>query len=307
MSPKISVVMCCYNSEEHIKKAIDSILCQTFYEFEFIIWDDGSTDQTHDIVLSYEDKRIRYFYHENTGLGQALRMACSKVESPIIARMDSDDYALPNRLETEYNYLQEHKDVVLISSAVNYMDDNDNIIGSSFPYTDYRIIHRIMQTGRSVIVHPASMFRKDAYEKAGGYYPLKKAQDSLLFSKMMKFGKLSIHPKPLLNYRISLNSISSQTEGSPYDSIILQLRKKMIYDYTICDEDIEIYNKIVILAKKLTKSKVTTINEKRQSLSLEMRLYNFLVSFLGPNLSRSIIISLKNTIKKSFIVFPFST
>lgn len=294
MEPAISIVMCCYNSSEHIKKSIDSILCQSFKDFEFIIWDDGSKDDTKEIVQSYSDERIRYYYHENTGLGQALRFACEKANASIIARMDSDDIAIPNRLELEYNYLITHPDTVLVSSAVNYIDDSDRLLGYSFPYTKSSIVHKIMKTGGSVIVHPASMFRKSAYDKAGGYLPLKKAQDSLLFSKMMKYGKLVVLPDILLNYRISLNSISSQTSSSSYDSIIVALRKKMIYDETVSLDDIRVYNEIVLLAKKQLLEYKKENNSNRMKMSTDMKAFSFLSKFLGTNIARSLLINSKN-------------
>ena len=75
--PLVSVLMCCYNGERFIRETIESVLCQSYENFEFIIWDDGSTDNTASIIESYHDDRIRYFYHENTGLGKALWLACS--------------------------------------------------------------------------------------------------------------------------------------------------------------------------------------------------------------------------------------
>lgn len=293
-SPRVSIVMCCYNAAKYIKESINSILNQSFNDFEFIIWDDGSSDNTKDIINSYSDRRIKYFYHANTGLGQALKMACEKAVAPIIARMDSDDISLPMRLEKEYDYLMKHDDVVLVSSAVNYINDKGDIMGSSFPYTNYTIISRIMKTGGSVIVHPSAMFRKSDYIKAGGYYPLKKAQDSLLFSKMMKYGKLAVISDVLLNYRISSNSISSQTQMSDYDSLIILLRKKMINDNNVNPDDVVIYNKMVELAKEQNKNKTDYITSKRIKSNLENVLYSFLTLVLGNTKSRNLIICVKN-------------
>lgn len=296
MEPIISVVMCCYNSEAHIKNAIDSILNQTFKNFEFIIWDDGSTDRTKEIIHSYDDKRIIYLYHENTGLGQALRLACENTSAPIIARMDADDVSLPNRFEKELKYLGDHKEAVLVSSAVNYMDEDNRIIGSSFPYTKYEIIQKIMKSGGSVISHPSSMFRKSDYLLAGGYYPLNKAQDSLLFSKMMKYGKLAIIPEPLLNYRISAKSISSQTQYNDYDRIIGILRQKMINDDIVLENDVHLYNELVACAKEHNRNCTNTVNTNRMRPTFDMKVYDFVVPFLGEATSRMLVIALKNTI-----------
>ena len=85
----VSVVLCTFNDERTIKEAIESILCQSYNNFEFIIWNDGSTDGTEEIIKSYKDNRIRYFFHENTGLGEALRLACAEAKGKYIARMDN--------------------------------------------------------------------------------------------------------------------------------------------------------------------------------------------------------------------------
>lgn len=294
MKPNISVVMCCYNSEKYVAQAIKSILTQSYTNFEFIIWNDGSTDGTEQIVKSFEDDRIRYFYHENTGLGMALRLACEQVKGDFIARMDADDIALPNRFILEYEYLQKHKNVVLVSSAVNYIDENGIRTSQSFPYTCYRIIEDIMNRGGNVIVHPSSMFRVDTYNNVGGYFPLKKAQDSLLFSKMMKYGRLAIISEPLLNYRVTDTSISSQTENRLYDQLIILLRRKMIADDIVLEEDVKVYNDLVNCARIQKRSNVLQTTVKRLKPSKEMLLYQFLLVFLSPKNSREFIIYIKN-------------
>ena len=112
---KISVVMSCYNSERFLRQSIDSILMQSYREFEFIIWNDGSTDSTEEIIKSYHDERIRYFYAPNQGLGSALAAACKEARGRYIARMDDDDIAMPNRLDKELAFLELHPDYILAS------------------------------------------------------------------------------------------------------------------------------------------------------------------------------------------------
>ena len=106
LKPLVSVVLCTYNTEKYIAEAIESILAQTYTNFEFIVWDDGSTDNTRRVVESFNDNLIHYYYHENTGLGMALKLACEKAHGKYIARMDSDDISLPARLEKEVNYME---------------------------------------------------------------------------------------------------------------------------------------------------------------------------------------------------------
>ena len=293
MSVKVSVVMCCYNAEQHLKKAIDSILSQTFKDFEFIIWNDGSNDNTESIIKSYDDKRILYYYHENTGLGQALRMACEKAQAPIIARMDADDVALPNRLSIEYDYLSKNEDVALVSSAVYYIDDSDTILGRSFPYTKHRKLRNLLLKGQNAIVHPSSMFRKNIYEKAGGYLNLKKAQDLVLFSRMSNYGKIVNYPFPLIYYRISTNSISTQTQSSAYDEIIRSFLKKMSTDINIDSADVTLYNDIILRAKNRSAEEFKKVNRYRYRKSLEEILYNLFKYFLGKKISTLLVVKIK--------------
>lgn len=286
--------MSCYNSERFVATAIESILNQTYKDFEFIIWNDGSTDKTEEIIKGFDDSRIRYYYHENTGLGQALRLACEKANGEYIARMDADDISLPERLAKEVEYLESHPKSVLVSSAVNYMDDDGIVHNSSFPYTRMAVIRKRMLSGASVIVHPASMFRKEVYEKAGGYRALKKAQDGLLFSRMMKYGDLSNITEPLLNYRVSEDSISTQTDGNAYTPIITSLRLKMINDEEVLEEDILAYNELVRLSKKCNSKNLGDINKDRQKKAKYEVLYNFFSPIIGKSNARSLIINAKD-------------
>lgn len=293
---KISVVMCCYNAEAHIRESIDSVLRQSFKDFEFIIWDDGSTDGTGEIIQSYKDTRIHYYYHENTGLGQALRLSCEKTSAPFIARMDADDICEPTRLEEEYNFLQSHPDTVLVSSAVNYIDEDGTLLRRSLPYTDSRVIKKLLlTTGQSVVVHPSTMFRKDAYVRAGGYMPLRKAQDIALFSRMCKLGKFYTFKKPLLNYRLAVDSITTQTQDSSYFPIINAYLRKFSSDDEILLEDVERYNEIVMLSKReIQKKDIKKLNSSRFTKSVDVRLYNILKSILGENIASWMIITMRN-------------
>lgn len=292
---KISVVMSCYNSEKYLQKSIDSILSQTFKDFEFIIWNDGSTDGTEEIVKSYKDRRIRYFYHDNTGLGLALRMACEQAKAPLIARMDADDISMKERLAVEYDYMARHPEVVLLSSAVEYIDENDILLGRSFPYMNDLSLRNIMyRVGGSAIVHPACMFRADKYRKAGGYIGLKKAQDSLLFARLAKYGKVKNITRVLLRYRLTPGSISHQTLGNRYAPIISAYLNKMIHDDSVSNIDVDTYNEIVRLSKKEPKREgVKTLYDIYEKTILE-RLFHVVRFVAGLHCSETFICYLKS-------------
>lgn len=245
--PLVSVVMSCYNGEKYIGQTIESVLSQTYTNFEFIIWDDGSTDSSKDIVESYKDERIRYFYHENTGLGMALRLACEQAKGKYIARMDADDISLPERFEKEVDFLERHQECVLVSSAVRYIDKDGNELGRTFPCTDDAILKKSLLFS-SMIVHPMVMMRREGYEKAGGYIPVKVFEDRIFWSRLAKYGKFSNITQVLGKYRLLNLSISHI--HSPYSSILYDFRTKMIKDDVISSSDVELYNAIYTISRK---------------------------------------------------------
>src|ERR1700680_111125 len=120
----VSVVMSVFNGERFVSEAIESILHQTFHDFEFIIINDGSTDGTADILSRYQnsDPRVAVHDQQKKGLVQSLNTGCGLARGRYIARMDADDIAFPERLERQINYLEQNPDIALIGSSVNVID-----------------------------------------------------------------------------------------------------------------------------------------------------------------------------------------
>lgn len=285
----VSVVMCCFNEQRYIKEAIDSVLSQTFKDFEFIIWNDGSTDKTEEIIKSYKDARIRYFFHENTGLGEALKLACQQVKGEYIARIDADDICMPERFEKQVAYLEAHPDCVLCSSAYYYINELGNITGRRFPATWNFIIKRQLNS----IAHPATMFRTASYLKAGGYIPLRSKQDKIMWSKFMALGKFANLQDPLIKYRMLPSSITrSFPSDSEYAKIIGILRDKMCNDAKVADEDVMLYNAVYAIAKKqpiVAKSSVSYTH-----YTIEECIYDVLNKLVSEKVANRVIYSMKN-------------
>ena len=289
MAPLISVVMCCFNAEKYLKDSIDSILNQTFRDFEFIIWNDGSSDSTEDIIKSYKDDRIRYFYHENTGLGMALRLACEEAKGDYIARMDADDISLPFRFDKEIAFLEDHKDYALVSSAVYYIDENGNNLGRSFPCNNDVILKKVLHYS-SMIVHPMVMMRRECYLKAGGYVPIIKSQDRLFWSRLAKYGKFYNIISPLGYYRLLNDSLSHDT--NPYSIILYHYRNKMIFDEVISDTDVKLYNDLCRYSKSVTpKNYFGKLNRKK---TINEYLFTYISPIFGKRNSELFIVSLMN-------------
>lgn len=288
--PLVSVVMCTYNTEKYIAEAIASILAQTFSNFEFIIWDDGSTDDTRVIVESFKDDRIKYFYHENTGLGMALRLACEKATGKYIARMDSDDISLPDRFEKEIAYLESHQGVILVSTAVKYINEEGVEIGRSFPFTNDRVIKSALLMPSSFIVHPMVMMRRDAYLKAGGYLSIKKSQDVLFWSRLAKFGSFYNFATPMGKYRILNTSLDHVY--NPYSKVISSLLLKMVKDETVKETDIDVFNQLYQYSRKFTEKAVP--NSKCESgKTLEEKLFDLLRTIMGEGMAERMVCGFK--------------
>ena len=280
--------MSVYNGERFLSKAIESILGQSFTDFEFLIRNDSSTDNSEDIIKSFNDGRIKYICHERENLSQALNYLCHLARGKYIARMDDDDVSLPNRFQEEFDFLERNKDFVLVSSPMFYIDDNDIIIGRSFPFTNESILKN--RTG--LICHPCVMFRRDAYLKTQGYPNTRRAEDVLLWSKLGKMGRFKNLHKPLIKYRLLNDSLGHGDDmNSPYFSLMVKLKDKMCADEKFEEQDIKLFNEIARLIPRIN---TTHSNNNIQGNNSEMRFFSFMKSFLGEDAASNIIISLRN-------------
>lgn len=169
--PKVSVIMAVYNGEKYLKECIDSILNQTFSDFEFIIINDGSTDKTEEIVKNAmkKDKRIKLISNkENRGRAVARNQGLKIANGEYIAVIDSDDIALPQRLEKQVKFLDENQDVGLVGTWFYVIDEDGKIIGKEKnPVSDEMIREKILKA--MPFCHSSLMWRKECIEKVGGY------------------------------------------------------------------------------------------------------------------------------------------
>src|SRR3989337_2996755 len=127
---KVSVIMSVYNGERHLRESVDSILNQTFQDFEFIIINDGSKDQSKYILESYKDERIKLIHNKNMGLTKSLNIGISIAKGKYIARQDADDISEPERLKTQYDFMEANPGLGLIGSQFEVIKENGEIAGS---------------------------------------------------------------------------------------------------------------------------------------------------------------------------------
>ena len=169
-SPRVTVLMPVYNGEKYLVEAVDSILGQTYKDFEFLIINDGSTDKTVEIVQSYNDPRIRLVNNdENLQLAAALHRGLQLTGSEYIARMDCDDISFPERLSAQVDYLDNHPDVGALGSGFQIIDGDGKKIGAPVRFPSEHGFLRWSLPFYSPIAHPTVLMRRPLLIEAGGY------------------------------------------------------------------------------------------------------------------------------------------
>lgn len=210
---KISVVMASHNGERFIKQAIDSILGQTYADFEFLIVDDGSTDLTAIILQEYSkrDQRIKIITNSQClGLTKSLNIAIRQAQGEFIARMDDDDICLKNRFATQVKFLNKNTQVALCGTFGLIINENGEEIGKKNLAIGYIEIKKHLLFNNQFI-HPSLMMRKVILDKEGFYdEKFKKAQDYELVLRLARKYQVVNLPDRLIKWRMLATSISHQ-------------------------------------------------------------------------------------------------
>jgi len=217
-SPKISVIMSVYNGEKYLREAINSILNQTFKNFEFIIVNDGSTDSSLDIIKSYNDARIVVIDQKNTGQGIGRNIAIKHSNGEYIAILDADDISMPDRLQLQYDFLEKHPECVAVGSNAEIIDKDSNYVYTSNQALSWEEIKNNLPS--MPFIHSSTMYRKTAFDKVGGYPDMRSAEDAVLFNKFAKIGELRNLPDVLIKYRICSTAVTTKSSGK--DSKIIE-------------------------------------------------------------------------------------
>ena len=200
---KISIILAVYNCAKYLKESVDSILNQTFTEFELILINDGSTDSTDTIIAQYTDKRIVYVKNEfNLGLVSSLNKGITLSRGKYIARMDADDIALANRLKIQYHFMESHPEIGICGSSIEaFWSETKKHQQVDFATDDLSI--RAFTFFQSPFCHPTIMIRKEILEKnklcySSDYY---RAEDYALWIDILRYTQAANIPTVLLRYR----------------------------------------------------------------------------------------------------------
>ena len=253
---KISIVMPVYNAEQYIRECIDSVLQQTLKDFEFIIIDDGSVDNTVDIIESYNDDRIILIKKEHSGIVRSLNWGINVANGKYIARMDADDIMLPERLQVQYDFLENHQEYDLVSNGLVCFGDIDE----SFKYGPKEITLQEELLGNK-ICHPCCMFRKGSLKKLPFLYEeIFQSEDYKLWLTMLTHGlRIYSNPEILLKYRVHKNNLSASINSNT-DKLLLKAYTKKNNNNAKLTVVLPVYNDGIELEKTVTCIRATANN-----------------------------------------------
>lgn len=225
--PKISVIMPAYNAEKYIAEAIESILGQTFDDFEFIIINDCSTDRTEEIVLSYDDPRIVYVKNEeNLGVAATLNKGLAIAKGEYIARMDADDISLPERFAKQVEYLDEHNDAAVLGCSIERFSSDRSLDIRRFSADfDSMMVDMLFACG---VAHPSVMMRAEVIRSLGGYdEAFNGLEDYELWCRVLEKHKITTLPDILLRYRIHGSQVT-QNPSARYLELLRALKTRQL-------------------------------------------------------------------------------
>lgn len=229
--PLISVCMPVYNAGRYVAQAVESILAQTLGDFEFLILDDGSTDDSLAVLRGYEarDSRIRLTTRPNKGLAPTLNELVDQARGEFLARMDADDIALPERFARQVEYLRAHPDCVLVGCRVRLIDPEGDPLCDWCTRQDHESLDATFLRGErsTEISHPAIMMRRDAVLAIGKYRPFPVIEDVDLFLRLAERGRIANLPETLLRYRIHQTNIS---KAASYHDVIDRVYAEIVRD-----------------------------------------------------------------------------
>ena len=223
MNPTVSVVMANYNTRiEYLKEAIDSILNQTFSDFEFIIVDDCSSDDSYEFVKTYTDERIVLLRNEhNLGLTKSLNIGFSYANGKYIARMDSDDISLPERFEKQVRFMDENPDLIVSGTWFEKFGVENKIRRPVISDFELYRCQLVFSDTPITLCHPSAIFRKSLLDEFSIKYDesILKSQDYAMWAECSKHARIDILNEVLLRYRthekqISVSDCATQADYS---------------------------------------------------------------------------------------------
>lgn len=291
-TPSISVIMPVYNAQAYLRESIQSILNQTFVDFEFIIVNDGSTDISCEIISSFYDSRIKVINNDsNKGNYKARNIGMENAKGKYFCVMDSDDISKPNRLETQFNFLERNLEVGICGSLISFIG-SDTVLDRPSSYEDIKVLY----IKDNYCTHPSLMMRSSFLKK----YKLRYNEEYIyssdydLVSRAIRVFKVVNLPDVLLEYRWHSSQISQKNESQQH-FIADRIRINQLSNFNPNREE-KILHLLLVSQKHIANSRQFREIQRWASYLLEKNYEsgfydsNRLVNFLRSSLKNKIIL-----------------
>jgi len=240
--PKVSVIMAFYNVERFIEEAIRSVLNQSFTDFELIIINDGSPDNSFQIAQKYAEKDVRIVLINNEkrlGCASARNLGLNIAKGGCVVIFDSDDVCLPGRLAIQFEYLEKNQDIFLVGGSFYYINEAGEIIDTYTEAIDSGIMRKKLLKA-NVIHNPTVMFRNSGYRYRGKFL---QAEDYDLWLRMLTDGKqMAVIKDIVVKYRIQKNSLTHKGRGQQK----FYIKKARQYYYQRLCSGVDNYNDLIL-------------------------------------------------------------
>ena len=273
----ITVTLPVYNAMPLLTFTVESVLNQSYSNFEFIIIDDGSTDNSYEYLSTLTDKRIKLIKRDNRGLGYTLNQLFSLANTKYVVRMDADDICHKDRLKYQLKFMESNPDIVMSGTRIHFICD-DVMVSTSQVLTEHDSIVEKLLLKRFSLCHPSLIIRLEAFNQVGGYKIKGAGEDLDFFLRMSEVGRLANIHEDLLGYRLSFSSLSMSNRSELH----------LGYDYAI-----ESYR---CRAKGIVEPEFSDFSQNHSSL--RKNILNYFDGLSEQLYRRSIVFKSKNKIVK---------
>lgn len=243
--PKISVLLPVYNGQQYLKEAVDSILAQTFTDFELILLDDCSTDATEQIIRTFTDERIVSRRNEhNMGISATLNRGIRMAKGEYIARMDADDLALAHRFQKQVDYLNNHPEIGVLGTWITTFGEGIENQGFHFPTDPDQLKAEALFF--CPLAHPSVMIRKSVMQQGNLWYSeeFNGMEDHYLWWQVCGLSRISSLPETLLNYRMHPGQVTQQRSQAYYQKTELFIKERLeVFHCSISAKELSVFSK----------------------------------------------------------------
>jgi len=283
---KISILLPVFNDQDFIKRSINSILNNSYKDYELIIINDGSNDSTLEILKTINDPRMKLFSKTNTGLIDSLNYGLTKCNYDIVMRMDGDDEIKESKIKTQLNYFKT-RNYILLGTGAEIIDNNSRVKKIiDVPEDNINILNN-MKNLKTSLIHPSIMFYKDAIIKSGGYdSKFDVAEDFELYFRISKYGNLGNINIPLLRLRKNEDNISKKRSSTQTLNTLIA-RKAYVQNKTLKSVPNELYDKLKIKIEGSLKFKILVylnskiIDHKQENIfNILLKMFRKIIIFL---------------------------